>query len=813
MELNATKREVDQSGFINAAHHFTIKESPLAFKILSDSLYSDKPLAVIRELSCNAYDAHAMAENEAKPFDVHLPNQFEPFFSIRDYGTGMSNEDVLGLFTTFFHSTKTTTNKAIGCLGLGSKSPFSYVDQFTITAWFDGQKSEFQAWIDQEGQPLISLLNSKKSNEPNGIQIHMMVNASDMKAFAERARRFYHRFPVTPNITGNKDAILTNVKYVLEGPNYKLRGNDDIVPYGEHKGAYAIQGVVAYPINAANITEELTYNQRELLTSMAIDIIFPIGELQVAPSREQLSYSKVTQQNIVKALKEIEKHVPKHAKDTLANAKNEFEARLLYHRWLKEGSTESKFMRKVLGNKLKWGGMEIDTHYMKLHMFNKIDFDKAKAAKKDAYVSDETFLEFLADNKVESYGSITRYQDWNVKNAAHGRKLNGSYFKELDVDPATLISDIKDFKDDGNQQVMIIWADTPEIRKNTTRFIEHNFAGKKLELVVIKLNDDKFMQDVKDQFKGWDGFVSASTLDVPPVLVKDPKTKSDVRKLFQVTGVSDTHWNNNLALTDSKYDVVNGGTYVVMFNNGVCSPKDQWLPTGSNPSTNSSEILKIFSDAKNLGLIDFEKDNIYAFNSTHKNIIKDNPGWISLFDLIKNRVNAKLADKEWADNIANMTYFKELRDSTDLHRSMIGANKAWENVISKVVSKNSKILKYFNDFTASALKLDAFIKAEKIHNKHYMNEDMTDTYHNSYDLTQLSEFVNRVTTLLGAKKLDLTKIKAKAEKEAAQLDALYPELETILDSYNIKKQANGVALYINMCDKSRTLIKSTDFTK
>ena len=68
---------------------FTIKSNAHAFKILSSNMYSNPRHAIIRELSTNALDAHAMNGNTEKPFDVTLPTQFNPVFVLRDYGPGL----------------------------------------------------------------------------------------------------------------------------------------------------------------------------------------------------------------------------------------------------------------------------------------------------------------------------------------------------------------------------------------------------------------------------------------------------------------------------------------------------------------------------------------------------------------------------------------------------------------------------------------------------------------------------------------------------------------------------------------------------
>ena len=89
---------------------FRIRNSAKAFNILSSGLYANKIRAIIRELSCNAVDSHVAAGKTDTPFDVHLPNQLEPWFSIRDYGTGLNHEQVTQIYTTYFESTKTASN-------------------------------------------------------------------------------------------------------------------------------------------------------------------------------------------------------------------------------------------------------------------------------------------------------------------------------------------------------------------------------------------------------------------------------------------------------------------------------------------------------------------------------------------------------------------------------------------------------------------------------------------------------------------------------------------------------------------------------
>ncbi len=92
MKLQNEVNSVVRSGDFEESN-YTIEASAKAFSILSDGLYSNKIKAVIRELSTNAYDAHVDAGKRDVPFSVTMPDRFNPYFAIRDFGTGLSHED------------------------------------------------------------------------------------------------------------------------------------------------------------------------------------------------------------------------------------------------------------------------------------------------------------------------------------------------------------------------------------------------------------------------------------------------------------------------------------------------------------------------------------------------------------------------------------------------------------------------------------------------------------------------------------------------------------------------------------------------
>ena len=151
MKINTNSNEVLTN--TDASKSFKINASGHAFKILSSGVYEHKIKAVVRELGCNAYDSHVEAGKEDVPFLVHVPNTLEPWYATTDFGVGLSEQQVMNLYTTYFESTKQESNDLIGGLGIGSKSPFAYTDQFTVVSTYDGVCSTFSAYIGTNGFP------------------------------------------------------------------------------------------------------------------------------------------------------------------------------------------------------------------------------------------------------------------------------------------------------------------------------------------------------------------------------------------------------------------------------------------------------------------------------------------------------------------------------------------------------------------------------------------------------------------------------------------------------------------------------------
>jgi hypothetical protein len=306
MIINAAPQNEAIMSNVGEIGEFRIRNSAKAFNILSSGLYANKVRAIIRELSCNAIDSHTAAGNTDTPFDVHLPNSLEPWFSIRDYGTGLSHDQVTNIYTTYFESTKTASNEFIGALGLGSKSPFSYTDNFTVTAIKDGVKGVYTAFINEQGVPSIAKMMEEQTTDPAGVEVRFAVeDRYDFGKFRDEARSVYKYFKQRPVVSGNSDFKFSDVEYTEK----------DIIPgvhtTNSHGGSVAIMGNIAYPIDIPQADTTIS-NELKRMLACSLVMEFNIGELDFQASREGLSYIPQTIESIKRKLEALNTQLAIH---------------------------------------------------------------------------------------------------------------------------------------------------------------------------------------------------------------------------------------------------------------------------------------------------------------------------------------------------------------------------------------------------------------------------------------------------------------------------------------------------------------------
>ena len=296
-----------------------IETSPTAVKVLTENLYSNIPLAIVRELCTNAMDANHRANQPPNNFSIHFPTVSESYFSVEDHGIGMTKEEVLYVYTTFFKSTKSGDNDNTGMFGLGSKTPLAYTKSFSVVSNCNGVSNAFvETWEDNK-MPEISLMASTKT-EKTGTKVTVPVKLEDFEDFYRSIIKVCLFTPGLPNFENNVDiaGVLNPYRYVnhnvmLSSLLDKLKNlnadfNNTYVTYDElpynklcPDKIYLEMGNIGYPIAIPCVFDEksemgmlfLDLSTRNIPSSLFI-IHANIGDVDVPPNREVLQWSKKT---------------------------------------------------------------------------------------------------------------------------------------------------------------------------------------------------------------------------------------------------------------------------------------------------------------------------------------------------------------------------------------------------------------------------------------------------------------------------------------------------------------------------------------
>jgi hypothetical protein len=249
------------------------------------NLYSDEELACLREYATNAFDAHVEA-GQSRPIEVVLPTDLRPILSIRDYGPGLSAEDIETIYSQYGASSKRGSNDAVGMLGLGCKSALAYVDQFTLVSVKDGERITVSVARDENGAGVMTI-NSREEvadDEQSGVEV--LIPAKRFNSFEDKAADFFRYWePGTVLVNGVEPEPLDGWKI------------DDEFTITDAPSSYdrklrIVMGNVSYPVSweyehESDVLESLPEGKQIIAR-------VPIGMVSFTPSREALQEHPAT---------------------------------------------------------------------------------------------------------------------------------------------------------------------------------------------------------------------------------------------------------------------------------------------------------------------------------------------------------------------------------------------------------------------------------------------------------------------------------------------------------------------------------------
>ena len=185
-----TDKEASSQGVVVEGMRVDTRKEAKLFHMLSNTLYSNKPAAIIRELCSNAYDSHIMADKPGAAIKIIAPTLESPELVIQDQGIGLTASEAKDTILCYLGSNKDTSDEFIGGWGIGSKSPFAYSKNYTVVCVKAGVRAEFMCWKDEHGLPKSALVSEDPTSDPDGVEMRVPVESRDVTKFNTTLREY-----------------------------------------------------------------------------------------------------------------------------------------------------------------------------------------------------------------------------------------------------------------------------------------------------------------------------------------------------------------------------------------------------------------------------------------------------------------------------------------------------------------------------------------------------------------------------------------------------------------------------------------------
>ena len=326
MKTDVIEREVNfQGDFDTKSFHIEEKNTVHIIKILRNKLYSNKILAVIREYITNAIDANVENKSE-RPIQITLPTMFDSYLRIRDFGKGLSQKEVENIFISYGNSTKRNSDDFTGCLGIGSKSAFSYADSFLINSYRNGKLYNYVSFLDETGLGSITLLAESSTEEESGLEICVPIKSEDHSNFEREFFSYIWAVDAPYELKGTTRTDFKEDIFLKEEGQFQLGSMVGFNTYEmfyalgtKETGCYVVMGNVPYKIESNwfsnNIQRDLAREYKSHLLAFKVKM----GEVEFSSNRESIELTTHNQAVLKEYLERFKETYRSHVKSDFVN--------------------------------------------------------------------------------------------------------------------------------------------------------------------------------------------------------------------------------------------------------------------------------------------------------------------------------------------------------------------------------------------------------------------------------------------------------------------------------------------------------------
>ncbi|QIG70516.1 RIIA lysis inhibitor [Rhizobium phage RHph_N38] len=284
-----------------SAEKFQMAQTGHFFEILSNTLYANGKLAMIREVLCNAWDSHIASGVMGTAVNISLDaNEL----IIRDYGAGIPHHLIHQIYCIYGNSTKTNDGNQTGGFGLGSKAPFAYTKHFTVTNHHAGTKvvHAISRGTSGDGTPERRVIVDVPTTE-QGVEVKIPIKDSHDLVVLEKYilsvakygemyvklnGKTLERFPLSTS----KDGF-----YVAQDENFGVESSSKVfIRYGNV--IYPVENNGEYQLELAGVTAFLDKlpgnNSWSNRTNWKICFQAAPNTISVTPTRESIHITPIT---------------------------------------------------------------------------------------------------------------------------------------------------------------------------------------------------------------------------------------------------------------------------------------------------------------------------------------------------------------------------------------------------------------------------------------------------------------------------------------------------------------------------------------
>ena len=291
MKLNKGPLVDVKGGFGQTSYTAKISEKNMhkLWDILQDP-YKNPIGAIVREYTSNAWDSHVEAGVKDNPIIVTIDKDDGGWFwSVEDFGVGMSEDRVEKVFVEYLETTKDLSNNEIGAFGIGSKSGLSYQDVVHYMTRYEGMEYTYML-RKGETAPTMDLLSKVATTKGSGTLVKVYIKESYRMAYSRKEPEVWKfkdeckmQLPYFHNVYFNGCDIDNDYK-IYEGDHFKA---STLVTTNK---MHMCIGDVYYPID----WEQMRIDPVDI----AVALKFSIGDLDLQFTREDVKYSQRTKDAI-----------------------------------------------------------------------------------------------------------------------------------------------------------------------------------------------------------------------------------------------------------------------------------------------------------------------------------------------------------------------------------------------------------------------------------------------------------------------------------------------------------------------------------